>query len=112
MLLYIMSRPHSGSTILDILIGNSRTVEGVGQLVSDMGKLDNPCACGATIRECLFWQAVRTEVESAGIGWDEAVRSSVDQAHIRRFWRTWRARPSDAQLLRLAEVTRVVTAAI
>ncbi len=112
MLLYIMSRPHSGSTILDILIGNSSTVEGVGQLVSDMGKLDNPCACGATIRACLFWQAVRTEVESAGIGWDEAVRASVDQAHIRRYWRTWRARPTDASLLRLAAITRVVTAAI
>ena len=62
MLLYIMSRPHSGSTILDILIGNSASVQGVGQLVSDMGKLDNPCACGASIRDCPFWQAVRAEV--------------------------------------------------
>ena len=85
MLLYIMSRPHSGSTILDILMGNSQPVEGVGQLVSDMGELGNPCACGATIGDCPFWQAVRDEVEAAGIGWDEAVRASVGQAHVRPF---------------------------
>ena len=75
MFLYIMSRPHSGSTILDILMGNSASVESVGQLVSDMGKLDNPCACGATIRDCPFWQEVRAEVEAGGISWDEAVRA-------------------------------------
>ena len=112
MLLYIMSRPHSGSTILDILIGNSAAVEGVGQLVSDMGKLDNPCACGASIRACPFWQAVRVEVERAGITWDEAVRTSVAQAHVARFWRTWRAGRNDPELERLAQVTHAVTQAI
>ena len=98
MLLYIMSRPHSGSTILDILMGNSPAVEGVGQLVSDMGELDNPCACGASIGDCTFWQAVRAEVEAGGIGWDEAVRASVEQAHVGRFWRTWRAGPSGPRI--------------
>lgn len=112
MLLYIMSRPHSGSTILDILIGNGARVEGVGQLVSDMGKLDNPCACGATIRDCAFWQRVRADVEAHGIGWDEAVAASVGQAHIGRFWRTWRARPDDPEMQRLAQITRTVTEAI
>jgi hypothetical protein len=112
MLLYIMSRPHSGSTILDILIGNSGTVEGIGQLISDMGKLDNPCACGSTIRGCHFWQEVRAEVERAGIAWDEAVAASVGQAHIRNFWRTWRAGPDDPAMRRLAEITSAITDAI
>ena len=66
MFLYVMSRPHSGSTILDILLGNTASVESVGQLVSDMGKLDNPCACGATIRTCPFWSEVRERVEAGG----------------------------------------------
>ena len=59
MLLYIMSRPHSGSTILDILHGQQRqSVEGVGQLVSDMGELAI-LRVRRLIRDCPFWQAVR-----------------------------------------------------
>lgn len=112
MLLYIMSRPHSGSTILDILMGNSRSVEGVGQLVSDMGKLDNPCACGETIRGCPFWREVRAAVAAEGISWDEAVAASVEQAHVRRFWRTWRAGPDDPAMRRLARVTAALVRAI
>ena len=112
MYLYVMSRPHSGSTILDILLGNTETVESVGQLVSDMGKLDNPCACGATIRACPFWREVRSRVEAAGVGWDEAVAASVGQAHIGRFWRTLRARSGDPAMARLAETTAVVARAI
>jgi hypothetical protein len=112
MFLYVMSRPHSGSTILDILLGNTEAVESVGQLVSDMGKLDNPCACGATIRACPFWTAVRARVEAAGVGWDEAVGASVGPAHVGRFWRTLRARGDDPAMLRLAEITAVVARAI
>jgi hypothetical protein len=112
MLLYIMSRPHSGSTILDILMGNSRAVEGVGQLVSDMGKLDHPCACGASIRDCGFWRQVRAEVAAEGVAWDEAVALSVGQAHVKSFWRTWRARRDDPALRRLAFVTGVIVRAV
>lgn len=112
MYLYVMSRPHSGSTILDILLGNTGTVESVGQLVSDMGKLDNPCACGATIRACPFWREVRSRVEADGVSWDEAVRASVGQAHIGSFWRTLRARDDDPAMARLAEITAVVARAI
>ena len=112
MLLYIMSRPHSGSTILDILMGNGAAVEGVGQLVTDMDKLDNPCACGATIRNCAFWRQVRSHVEAAGVDWEEAARASVDQAHVGRFWRTWWAAERDPDLTRLAMLTRATTEAI
>jgi hypothetical protein len=112
MFLYVMSRPHSGSTILDILLGNTASVESVGQLVSDMGKLDNPCACGATIRTCPFWSEVRERVETGGIGWDEAVRASVGQAHVGRFWRTLRARADDPEMARLVQITDAVNAAI
>ncbi len=112
MLLYIMSRPHSGSTILDILMGNSGMVEGIGQLISDMGKLDNPCACGSTIRDCGFWRSVRAEVERGGVRWDEAVAASVGQAHIRNFWRTWRARLDDPAMRRLAGIASLVVDAV
>ena len=58
MYLYIVGRPHSGSTILDILLGNGREVQGIGQLVSGMGKPDDLCACGCAIADCPFWRAV------------------------------------------------------
>jgi hypothetical protein len=113
MLLYVMSRPHSGSTILDILLGNTGQVASVGQLVSDMGKPGNPCACGATIRDCPFWREVRSRVEAEGVAsWDEAVRLSVGQAHVRNFWRTLRSAPGAPEARRLAEVTAAVHRAI
>ena len=77
MFLYVMSRPHSGSTILDILLGNTASVESVGQLVSDMGKLDNPCACGATIRTCPFWSEVRERVEGTTLACAELISEVI-----------------------------------
>jgi hypothetical protein len=112
MILYVMSRPHSGSTILDILLGNTPSIESVGQLVSDMGKLDNPCACGSTIATCPFWSEVRRRVAADGIGWDEAVTASVGQAHVRRFGATLRAPADDASMQRLAMITASITRAI
>lgn len=112
MYLYVMSRPHSGSTILDIMLGNSAAVESVGQLITDMGKLDNPCACGQRIRDCDFWRGVRRRVEAEGITWGEAVAASVGQAHIRHLLATWRAGPDDAAMRRLATITDAVARAI
>jgi hypothetical protein len=112
MYVYILGRPHSGSTILDILLGNTAAVAGVGQLVSDMGRLDNPFSCGATIRDCPFWRAVRERVEAAGIPWPEAVAVSTGQAHVRNFRRTLTAAPEDPEMLRLAAVTRAIAAAV
>ena len=112
MYLYILSRPHSGSTILNILLGNSADLVSVGQLVSDIGKPDNYCSCGAKIGEDPFWQGVRARVEADGIPWDEAARSSMDQAHIKWLWRTWRAGPGDAFFTRLAAITASLDRAI
>jgi hypothetical protein len=112
MYVYILGRPHSGSTILDILLGNTAEVTSVGQLVSDIGKPANPCSCGANIGDCPFWRAVRERVEAAGVPWPEAVAASVGQAHVRRFWRTLRAAPDDPDLNRLAAITRAIAAAV
>lgn len=112
MYLYIMSRPHSGSTILDILLGNSGMVESVGQLVSDMGEPGNPCACGASIGACPFWASVRARVEAAGISWGEAVAASTGQGHLRSQLRTRTAAADDPAMLRLAVITAAIEAAI
>ncbi len=112
MLVYIMGRPHSGSTILDILLGNGREVSGVGQLVSDINLPLNPCGCGARICDCPFWRQVRTRVEALGCDWEKDGQALVDQAHIRRFWSTWRAADDDPAQRRLAEISHIIARAV
>ena len=78
MYLYIAGRGHSGSTILDILLGNSGAIESVGELVSDIGKeTGGQCSCGLAINDCPYWQAVRAEVTADGTPWREATTASV-----------------------------------
>ena len=112
MYLYIMSRPHSGSTILDILLGNSGVVSSVGQLVSDMGEAGNPCACGALIGACPFWAAVRARFEEGGRSWQEAAALSARQANIKSQLRTRLAADDDPAMRELAAATRAIEDAI
>ncbi|MFO7684419.1 MAG: hypothetical protein R6X34_30685, partial [Chloroflexota bacterium] len=69
----------SGSTILDIILGNSARIESVGQLMT--GLLDEQdghvCACGETMQDCGYWQKVREafarHVREGSVGdWREA----------------------------------------
>lgn len=112
MYLYILGRPHSGSTILNILLGNGASTVSVGQLVSDIGKSENFCSCGAKIGECPFWCEVRREIEAAGFPWSEVTSASMAQAHVRQLWRTWWAGPADQRFTRLAAITKALEQAI
>ncbi len=60
-ILYVMGTGHSGSTILDIVLGSHPSLLGCGELAhfSDPRVLrDGSCSCGATIPECSFWAGV------------------------------------------------------
>lgn len=60
--LYIMGLFRSGSTILDIILGNHDEVESVGELrnLAASGWMgDEVCACGKPASECEYWTAVR-----------------------------------------------------
>lgn len=92
--LYIAGRGHSGSTMLDAMLGNADGVESVGELVSGMGRYEGLCSCGESFADCPYWAEVRRRFEDAsGVCWNEAVRSSVGQAHIRRLLGTLFALP-------------------
>lgn len=57
---YICSSGHSGSTLLDLLLGSHSQVFSLGE-VSHLPKnlaLNTPCTCGAPVRECPFWSKV------------------------------------------------------
>lgn len=65
--LYIMGAGRSGSTVLDILLGNHPEIESVGELTNLIGqgwKENLYCACGTRTKDCSYWSAVRTEWEN------------------------------------------------
>ena len=89
-IIYIMGRGHSGSTILDLLLGNAENVESVGELLSGMGRLDSQCSCGAKIKNCEFWTNVRNFTKKEKnlvdeMNWGDLVKISHYFGHIYRF---------------------------
>jgi len=81
-----MGRGHSGSTLLDSVLSADPTVQGVGELVSGMGRYEVPCSCGETIGGCPFWTRVRAEAErESGASWAEIVEVNRAQARVPRF---------------------------
>ena len=57
---YICSAGHSGSTLLDLILGSHSSVCSMGE-ISHLTKnlaLNSLCSCGACIRDCMIWQEV------------------------------------------------------
>jgi len=83
--IYISGRGHSGSTMLDIMLGNASDIQSVGELVAGMGRYEAKCSCGEKFKNCSYWRDVRIRFEErAGASWDDAVQESLRQAHISR----------------------------
>ena len=110
MYIYIMGRGRSGSTILDILLGNSSEIESVGELLFGLSLVDREaCSCGATVSDCVFWREVRSRVEAEGIAWEEACNVDMRAADV---WRVWRAGDADPEMARRVRITRALTRGI
>jgi len=108
---YVMGRGRSGSTILDILLGNSSQIESVGELVFGLTRADREqCSCGQSLANCAFWSRVRRDLEAQGFGWDEAC-SMLDRGAV-GLWRVWRSGRTDSTMVRRAETTRALTRVI
>jgi len=112
-LLYVMGRGHSGSTVLDALVGNAPRVVGVGELVAGMLRFSDVCSCGDTIEECEFWREVRRQFEvETDIPWSEAARLVKSQAHVSRFPGTLFAANDDGATARTCEANQAIVDAI
>ncbi|PSO44668.1 hypothetical protein BRC21_01020 [Candidatus Saccharibacteria bacterium SW_7_54_9] len=64
-LVYIASNGHSGSTLLDLLLGAHPTVWTLGEAQNLPWELRNrraPCGCGQPVEEDDFWQAVLDDI--------------------------------------------------
>jgi hypothetical protein len=58
-ILYIAGYGRSGSTLLDILLGNHSEITGVGEgtyLLDDYARSTRNCSCGTPYGECTFWK--------------------------------------------------------
>lgn len=60
-IVYIAGRSHSGSTILDIILGNSGEIVSVGELSSGIKKENPDCSCGNEIEKCGYWGLIKKE---------------------------------------------------
>ncbi len=68
-LIYIAGSGHSGSTLLDMLLGRHSQISSLGEahfLSMNAGKSTRPrlCSCGKAINECPFWTRVEQELEA------------------------------------------------
>ncbi len=62
-LVAIASAGHSGSTLLDLLLGNHSDVCSAGEMNRlTLHAADRVCACGATVTSCDYWNRVRRTI--------------------------------------------------
>ncbi len=111
--IYIAGRGHSGSTMLDAMLGNVEGVESVGELVSGMGRYDDLCSCGETFTACPYWREVRRRfTDDTGRTWDEAVMVTRKQAHISAFPATLFGRRRTRWVSELTQVSNGIARAV
>jgi hypothetical protein len=73
----IASAGHSGSTLLDLLIGNHSRITSAGEMNRvSLYAADRACACGEPVASCPYWERVRRTLSAAlgrggGLRWDE-----------------------------------------
>lgn len=70
--LYVVGAGHSGSTLLDLMLGGHPDVQSLGELATYddyFGPADGPmpwaergCTCGVHVSRCPFWAAVRRRI--------------------------------------------------
>lgn len=71
--IYIAGSGHSGSTLLDLIIGSHSKVESVGEikpqrisrLVQPLSE-DHLCSCGSKVAECDYWQSIVQDMSAQG----------------------------------------------
>ncbi len=65
-LVYILGFGHSGSTLLDLILGAMPKAESVGEIIRLRKELDwnHPCTCGIDLKDCPYWTPVLSAFES------------------------------------------------
>ena len=68
-LLYIASENRSGSTLLDLLLGNHSQIFSVGEVnrLNTFFANGETCTCGEPVPDCTFWTQIVDDLRSQGI---------------------------------------------
>jgi hypothetical protein len=91
-IVHILGVGHSGTTLLDLLIGSHSAVTSVGEAITLSRNLDARCTCGARpLRACPFWSAVDSALQRRhGLTLDDLDLDAQDidvlLAHNRMFY--------------------------
>lgn len=67
-IVFILGAGHSGSTLLDMAIGNHSQAFSLGEIVNLREELDKDetlCGCGKWLKNCAFWQVVFKDMANA-----------------------------------------------
>lgn len=83
--LYITGRGHSGSTFLDIVLGNNQSIESYGEVISAIDRLNHNCACGKIMCKCPLWASVIESYQSSNREWLTDVRLLKGRSHV-KYW--------------------------
>jgi hypothetical protein len=69
--LYILAAGHSGSTLLNLLLGSHPQAHAVSEITYFAANIlhNEPCTCGKSIRACELWRGVAHELEKK-LGFD------------------------------------------
>lgn len=115
MLIYVMGRGHSGSTILGVLLGNSPFIANVGELAAGllMEHRGHLCSCGKAMIDCEFWKNVEAHfIRHSSLDWVNAANILVAHAHIRALPRTLLARSNSPAMGAIANLTKTLVDAV
>jgi hypothetical protein len=116
--LYIAGEGHSGSTFLDIMLGNHPDIFGAGELVNlpRGGWIDDEyCTCRKRASDCPFWSDVRRHwVEQVGVDDVEGYLELQDSFERFRRWPRllWEWRRPSARFKTYTERTRALFEAV
>ncbi|MGK0437177.1 MAG: hypothetical protein ACJATK_000116 [Paracoccaceae bacterium] len=109
--LYIGGAGRSGSTLLEILLGNQQNLVCVGEVREYFHYLsDNnmPCGCGEYIHKCDFWQKVNESLEQQGVDLNKIADISKRLTQSRIFWKLPLLRKFSSDWSTLVESTRAL----
>ncbi|MEX2127601.1 MAG: sulfotransferase [Xanthobacteraceae bacterium] len=76
--IYIVGSAHSGSTLLDLILGSHSRIESVGEVNERVGQIlsgalatldpiDQACTCGAKFLDCPHWTPIFDRIRSRGM---------------------------------------------
>jgi hypothetical protein len=109
---YIAGPGRSGSTLLDLVLGQAEGVVSVGELRNlwSRGLKDGwPCGCGKPVLECPFWSAVLIRAfgsidAASSAAMTELQNRTVRTRHLPRLWWDLAAHRSDPAVQSYAEM--------